>query len=225
MAYKTQYQGTSVNDFLDTSWYDINGMTKKELWDFSRQAVQAANRRVSRMEKALGDVSPGVQRFLDAGGGKVSMKMSPGQMKATIVNLRNFLEPPDPGTLTTKTLSGYKKYLKTIGNIIGETRFQTNEGFTSYADLPEESRRSLWNFIDSARSETGYGRTKEMGSDAFIKNMTEYWVGNGQFNFDRGQEVTTVISEEELQTRRGQIARAFAESLGVMEDFNSFGGR
>lgn len=224
MAYKTQYQGTSVSDFLDTSWSEINNMNKKELWDYSRQAVQAANKRVSRMQKALGDVSPGVQRFLDAGGGKVNMKMTQGQMKATIANLRNFLEPAEPGTLTTKTLSGYKKYLKTMGDIIGETRFQTNEGFTTYADLSEDARRSLWNFIDSARSETGYGRTKEMGSDAFIKNMTEYWVGNGQFSFDRGQEVTTVISQDELMTRRGEIARAFAESLGEMRDFNSFGG-
>ena len=227
MAYKTQYQGTNVQDFVNMEWSTISHMTKKELWDFSRRAVVAANKRVNNMYKALGEYSPGVRNFLDgSGGGKVSMNMTANQMRSSIANLRNFMAPPAAGEMTTKTLSGYKKYLKTYDRILGEQRFSRGDETVTYAELPEDDRRSMWNFIDSARSQTGYGNSKEQGSDAFIKTLTEMWARVGQPQFERGQDATTVVSQEELFDARDTAAQRYQQSLREnleeIEDFDSW---
>lgn len=197
---RSQYYGTNVQEFLNMPWENIDHMNKRELRDFAQRASTAANKRVKNMYNALGEYSPGVQKFLDAGGGKVNLKMSVNQLRKSVANLQSFLAPPDTEHSTT-TLTAYREYLEFYSEKFSEIKFQSGDEVVRYKDLSTEARRNMWHFVDSAisQNETKVGTSGEMGSNEFIPLMIEKWVSLNQPHFEKGQDIATVgVTREEL---------------------------
>lgn len=161
--------GLSVEDIINM---DVNTLGEKDLRAVATRLVSASNKRIRRLEKAVGGkFSPAYAR-IERQGRMFSVKGKDiSALRAEMAQMRSFLK------LKTSTVKGWKKVRKYIsarfGGRINDT--QMNEFWSIYRKLEESMGGSIGSIFDSDKVQKMlYDEvTSEDSEDDIIEKMIQ----------------------------------------------------